>query len=84
MNDMPTGQQQKSAMDVVDLLVRAWPSAPNRTVTVEEAELLNVVLVSLLDKLRTAGVELPSVSVKVGPNWVHFGGPDKTSPQERG
>jgi hypothetical protein len=84
MNDMPTGQQQKSAMDVVNLLVRAWPSAPNRTVTVEEAELLNVVLVSLLDKLRTAGVELPSVSVKVGSNWVHFGGADKTSPQERG
>jgi hypothetical protein len=80
MNDMPT----KSATDVVDLLVRVWPSAPNRTVTVEEAELLNVVLVSLLDKLRTAGVELPSVTVKVGPNWVHFGGPDKTSPQERG
>lgn len=49
------------------------PSAPNRTVTVEEAELLNVVLVSLLDKLRTAGVEMPSVSVKVGSNWVHFG-----------
>jgi len=84
MNDMPTGQQQKSAMDVVDLLVRAWPSAPNRTVTLEEAELLNVTLVSLLDKLRMAGVEMPSVSVKVGSNWVHFGGADKTSPQERG
>jgi len=69
MNDMPT----KSAMDVVDLLVSAWPSAPNRTVTLEEAELLNVTLVSLLDKLRTAGVEMPSVSVKVRSNWVHFG-----------
>jgi len=69
MNDMPT----KSAMDVVDLLVRAWPSAPNRKVTVEEAELLNITLVSLLDTIRTAGVEMPSVSVKVGSNWVHFG-----------
>jgi len=73
MNDMPTGQQQKSATDVVDLLVSAWPSAPNRAVTVEEAELLNVVLVSLLDTIRMAGVEMPSVSVKVGSNWVHFG-----------
>ena len=65
--------QQMSATQLTSLIVAEWADAAPETVTLAEGEMLNRVLVKLLRKIESAGVEMPHVSVSDGGDWVDFG-----------
>lgn len=57
----------------VNLMVQNWNVAVPGTVTKEQGEWLNAILINLLRRIEAAGVEMPSVAVISEGRWVNFG-----------
>lgn len=62
-----------SDASTIELVVAHWSESVPGTVSKEQGEWLNVMLVNLLRKIEATGVEMPSVAVTVDGEWVHFG-----------